>query len=165
MCGLSRRDVIAATLATVTAGLPARAQEPRSSALYFVPGGRIGFQHPATIRLKPLADSWHLLSSDHTFQVDVTEALRINPDWDDQMWQPDRDVLVSAGYLSPDIERRPGRSQSPPCRQAAPFEPGTAEDSAGSVRDQRLLHRSQMLEALERVFSSLSLPDSAAAKE
>ncbi len=42
--------------------------------------------------------------------MDVTEALRINPDWDERMWQPDRDVLVLAGYLSPGIERRHFRS-------------------------------------------------------
>lgn len=104
MYGLSRRDVIAATLATVTAGMPARAQEPRNSTLYFVPGGRIGFQRPATI--KPLTNSWHLLSSDHTLQVDVTEALRIDAEWDDRMWQPDSHVLVAEGFLSPGIERR-----------------------------------------------------------
>lgn len=108
MTGLSRRDVIAATLATVTAGMPARAQEPRSSTLYFVPGGRIGFQRPATI--KPLSDSWHLPSKDHTFEVRATEALRIDAEWDDRMWQPDDHALVAAGYLSPGIERRHFRS-------------------------------------------------------
>lgn len=72
--------------------------------MYFVPGGRIGFQRPPI--LAPLASSWHLLSSDQTFQVDVMEALRINADWDDRFWQPDRYDLVRSGFLSPGVEHR-----------------------------------------------------------
>jgi len=106
---LSRRDVIAALAATVAAGRPARAQNPESAVMYFVPGGRIGFQRPTTI--KPFTNSWHLLSPDQTMQIEVREALRIDPTWDDRMWQPGRHVLVASGLLSPGIELRHFRSQ------------------------------------------------------
>jgi hypothetical protein len=106
---LSRRDVIAAMAATVTAAMQAQAQNPQLSVIYYVPGGRLGFQRPATIM--PLTNSWHLLSSDQTMRVDVREALRINSDWDDRMWQPDRHVLVASGLLSPGIEHRHFRDQ------------------------------------------------------
>ncbi len=72
--------------------------------MYFVPGGRIGFQRPEAI--KTWKNSWHLHSSDHTLQVEVREALRIDTDWDDRMWEPDRHGLVASGFLSPGIEHR-----------------------------------------------------------
>jgi hypothetical protein len=106
---LSRRDFIAAMAATVATGMPARAQGPDGPTMYFVPGGRIGFQRPAAI--KPWKSSWHLLSLDHTLQVEVREALRIDPDWDDRLWQPERHVLVASGVLSPGIEHRRFRDQ------------------------------------------------------
>jgi hypothetical protein len=106
---LSRRDVIAAMAATVTAGMQAQAQNPEESVMYFVPGGRLGFRRPAAI--KPFTNSWHLLSSDQTMWVDVREALRIDSDWDDRMWQPGRHALVASGFLSPDIEHRHFRDQ------------------------------------------------------
>ena len=106
---LSRRDVIAAMAATVTAAMQAQAQNPQVSVIYYVPGGRLGSQRPATIM--PLTNTWHLLSSDQTMRVDVREALRINSDWDDRMWQPDRHVLVASGLLSPGIEHRHFRDQ------------------------------------------------------
>lgn len=114
ICRLSRRDAIAAIAAIATTCLPARAQATQVQGtedlgMYFVPGGRIGFQRPAEI--KPSQNSWHLLSSDHTFQVEVREALRIDADWDDRMWQPDRHVLVASGSLSPGIERRHFRDE------------------------------------------------------
>jgi len=77
--------------------------------MYFVPGGRIGFQRPAAIA--PWTSSWHLLSSDQTFQVEVREALRIDADWDDRMWEPARHVLVASGLVSPGIEHRHFRDQ------------------------------------------------------
>lgn len=77
--------------------------------MYFVPGGRIGFQRPAAIT--PRTNSWHLLSSDQTFQVEVREALRIDADWDDRMWEPARHVLIASGFVSPGIEHRYFRDQ------------------------------------------------------
>ncbi|MCP3383417.1 hypothetical protein NLM31_23910 [Bradyrhizobium sp. CCGUVB4N] len=77
--------------------------------MYFVPGGRIGFQRPATIT--PQTNSWHLLSSDHTLQVEVREALRIDADWDERMWAPARHALIASGFLSPGIEHRHFRDQ------------------------------------------------------
>lgn len=107
-CRLSRRDVIWAIAAAVTAGLPARAYGKEGSSMYFVPGGRLGFQQPSAI--KPWGSSWRLLSPDHTLQVEVREALRIDADWDDRMWQPGRH-LVASGFLSPGIEHRLFRDQ------------------------------------------------------
>jgi len=101
---LSRRDVVAGIAAAMTAGMPARAEVAESSDIYFVPGGRIGFQRPADIT--PRTSTWHLLSSDQTLQVEVREALRIDADWDDRIWQPDRHVLVAFDFLSPGIEHR-----------------------------------------------------------
>ncbi len=87
---------------------PARGEE--GSAMYFVPGGRIGFQRPAAI--KPWSSSWHLLSPDHTLQVEVAEALRIDAAWDARMWDQDaRHALVASGMLSPAIEYRRFRDQ------------------------------------------------------
>lgn len=106
---LSRRDAIGAIAATMTAGFPARARGKEGSGMYFVPGGRIGFQQPSEI--KPWGSSWRLLSPDHTLQVEVREALRIDADWDDRMWQPDRHRLVASGFLSPGIEHRLFRDQ------------------------------------------------------
>ncbi len=77
--------------------------------MYFVPGGRIGFQPPSAI--KPWGSSWRLMSADHSLQVEVREALRIDADWDDRMWQPDRHLLVASGFLSPGIEHRFFRDQ------------------------------------------------------
>lgn len=108
-CRLSRRDVIGAIAAAVTAGLPVRAQGKEASGMYFVPGGRIGFHQPSEI--KPLGSSWRLLSADHTLQVEVREALRIDADWDDRMWQPGHHLLVGSGFLSPGIEHRLFRDQ------------------------------------------------------
>jgi hypothetical protein len=109
MCRLSRRDVIVAMATMATVGMPPRAESVEDSAMYFVPGGRIGFQCPATI--KPLTSSWHLLSTDQTLQVEVREALRIDPDWDNRIWQPGRQALLASGFLSPGIEHRHFRNQ------------------------------------------------------
>jgi hypothetical protein len=38
--------------------------------------------------------------------VEVREALRIDADWDDRMWEPDRHVLIASGFLPLGIEHR-----------------------------------------------------------
>jgi hypothetical protein len=106
---LSRRDVIAAIAATVTAGMQAQAQNPEEPVMYFVPGGRLGFRRSAAI--KPFTNSWHLLSTDQTMQIEIREALRIDSDWDGRMWQPGRHALVASGFLSSGIEHRHFRDQ------------------------------------------------------
>ena len=73
--------------------------------MYLVPAGRIGFKCPAEI--KPQTNSWRLLSPDHTLQVEVAEALRIDATWDGRMWDQDsRHVLVASDMLASGIERR-----------------------------------------------------------
>ena len=37
--------------------------------------------------------------------------MRIDANWDDRLWQPDRSVLVASGMLAPGIERRHFRDQ------------------------------------------------------
>src|SRR5262249_23518422 len=85
-------------------GREARAGEGAVVAMYFVPGGRIGFKQPQEI--KPLNNTWHLLSADQTLRVQVRESLRIDADWDAHIWDPDRTVLVASGAHAPGIEYR-----------------------------------------------------------
>ncbi|MBV8189489.1 MAG: hypothetical protein JO339_19770 [Alphaproteobacteria bacterium] len=47
-----------------------------------------------------------MLSSDQTLRVDVREALRIDADWDNRLWQPSGHVLLASGDFSPGIEHR-----------------------------------------------------------
>jgi hypothetical protein len=109
---VTRRDVVAAAAATMAFGVPIRARGAEGSvgAMYFVPGGRIGFARSAEV--KPWTSSWHLLSPDQTLKVGVSEALRIDPTWDDRMWAQDsRQGLVASGSVSPDLEYRRFRDQ------------------------------------------------------
>jgi hypothetical protein len=109
---LTRRDVLAAAASAAALAIPLRAhgEEGAANAMYFVPGGRIGFKRLA--ELMPLASSWHLLSRDHTLQVEVDEALRIDAEWDGRMWdQDDRHVLVASGTAAPGFDFRRFRDQ------------------------------------------------------
>jgi hypothetical protein len=104
--------MVAAMAAMMAFGMPAQAQDSEGSvdAMYFVPGGRIGFKRPAAV--KPRTSSWHLLSPDHTLQIEVREALRVDASWDGRMWdQGGRHALVASGSVSPGIECRRFRDQ------------------------------------------------------
>src|SRR5262245_36954319 len=108
----SRREIVAAIAATIATRMPARAQPAGGAdgSMYFAPAGRIGFACPAT--LKPQTNSWHLLSTDQTLQVEISEALRIDTAWDNRIWgQDSRHVLVASERLTSGIERRQFRDQ------------------------------------------------------
>jgi len=100
---LSRRQFVGAVL--VGFGTTAHADDT-----YVVPGGRIGFRRPA--ELKPLTNSWHLLSRDQTLQVEIREAMRIDAIWDRRIWEQDgRHALVDSYRTAPNIECRRFRDQ------------------------------------------------------
>jgi hypothetical protein len=96
--------VIGAMCATLVLDGGARAEESSAETMYFVPGGRIGFKQPPAI--KPLNNTWHLLSVDQTLQVQVSEAPRIDAYWDARFWDPDRAVLVTSGSHAPGMDYR-----------------------------------------------------------
>jgi hypothetical protein len=110
---LSRRQLAgAAAAAMLVPGGAASAQGtlPPASALSFVPGGRIGFKRPAGLR--PHANRWHLLVPDQTFEVVVSERLRLGADWDAVIWEQDgRHALIASDRIAGEIERRRFRDQ------------------------------------------------------
>lgn len=91
-------------LTLMTAGFPvgARAKE---NGVYFVPSGRIGFKQPAEIA--PWSNVWALLSTDHTFDVRITETPRLGPDSDGYLWdKDDRSELIPTDLKVPGFEIR-----------------------------------------------------------
>ena len=109
---LNRRQFAGAMAALIGLGGTASAQDssPSGEDVRFVPGGRIGFKRPAA--LKPLANRWHLLVPDQTFEVFVTERLRLGEDWDAAIWEQDgRHALIASDRIAGDIERRRFRDQ------------------------------------------------------
>ena len=72
---------------------------------FFVPGGRIGFAKPEEVNA--WANSWILLSRDHTFSVTVREILRLGPYADSSMWdKDDRSQQIDTSLSLPGFEVR-----------------------------------------------------------
>jgi hypothetical protein len=76
----------------------------------FVPAGRIGFIAPEDV--EAVSEAWRLLSSDHTFSVDVYEQLRLGPNGDGHIWEKDdRSRIVKASIARDGFEIREFRDQ------------------------------------------------------
>jgi hypothetical protein len=61
--------------------------------MYFVPSGRVGFKRPNGIA--PWSNVWALSSTDHTFDVRITQMPRLDPDSDSYLWdKDDRSELI-----------------------------------------------------------------------
>lgn len=109
---LNRRQFAGVMAALIGAGGSASAQStpPLDDDVRFVPGGRIGFKRPA--QLRPHANRWHLLVPDQTFEVLVSERLRLGRDWDGFIWEQDgRHTLIASDRVAGEIERRRFRDQ------------------------------------------------------
>ena len=121
---LSRRQFAGVMAATIGLGASASAQgnpqgnpqgnlqdnQPAGEDVRFVPGGRIGFKLSA--QLRPHANRWHLLVPDQTFEVFVSERLRLGRDWDGFIWEQDgRHALIASDRIAGGVERRRFRDQ------------------------------------------------------
>jgi len=101
---ISRRTALRAALSVMAVGFPAGAKA-KEGGVYFVPSGRIGFKRPAEIA--PWSNVWALLSTDHTFQVRITEVLRHGPYNEAYLWDKDyRSELIPTNLEVPGVDVR-----------------------------------------------------------
>ena len=101
---LSRRHVLAGLLGGAAASglVHAGADDMRR---YVVPSGRIAVAWPEAIA--PWSNRWSLLSTDHTFRVDIREHLWFPSSGDQVLWdKDDRSQRIAAGIDVPGFQVR-----------------------------------------------------------
>lgn len=100
----SRRDILVGLAASAAAAGLARLASAEARR-YIVPSGRITMTWPETIA--PWSNRWSLLSTDHTFRVDIREHMWFPSESSQVLWdKDDRMKQIPAGLDVPGFEVR-----------------------------------------------------------